>query len=70
MNICIDLHSSHVPIACYPVIVLDCWEHAYFKDYIDDKRTYVFAMMKELRWAKIEDRIKKIESMAKVQKRN
>ena len=69
MNVVVNLHSDGVPFACYPVVVLDCWEHAYFRDYLGDKRSYVFAMMKELKWPRIEERIKKVESMAKVQQR-
>lgn len=65
MNVVVDLHSKHVPFASYPVIVLDCWEHAYFRDYLGDKKSYTFAMMKELRWSRIEERIKKVESMSK-----
>ena len=66
MNVVVDLHSKNVPFASYPIIVLDCWEHAYFRDYLSDKRSYIFAMMKELRWSRVEDRVKKVESMAKV----
>ena len=66
MNVVVDLHSKNVPFASYPIIVLDCWEHAYFRDYLSDKRSYIFAMMKELRWSRVEDRVKKAESMAKV----
>ena len=65
MNVVVDLHSENVPFASYPIIVLDCWEHAYFRDYLGDKRSYTFAMMKELRWSRIEERVKKVESMSK-----
>ena len=65
MNVVVDLHSKNVPFASYPVIVLDCWEHAYFRDYLGDKRSYTFAMMKELKWSRIEERVKKAESMSK-----
>tara|TARA_B100001094_G_C17968347_1_gene689003 strand:- start:140 stop:826 length:687 start_codon:yes stop_codon:yes gene_type:complete len=65
MNVVVDLHSNHVPFASYPVIVLDCWEHAYYRDYLGDKKSYTFAMMKELKWSRIEERIKKVESMSK-----
>ena len=63
MNVCVDLHSSHVPFASYPIVVLDCWEHAYYRDYLGNKKSYVYAMMKELKWSKIEERIKKVERM-------
>ena len=66
MNIIVDLNSSNVPLGCYPVIVLDMWEHAYYRDYLNDKKTYIFAMMKEFDWEIIEERVKKSERLAKV----
>lgn len=64
MNVVVDLHNVGIPFSSVPVIVLDCWEHSYYRDYLKDRRSYVFAMMKELRWEKIEDRIRKAERMA------
>ena len=58
MNSVIDLHSQNVMISMLPVIVMDCWEHSYYRDYLKDRKTYVFAMMKELDWNVIENRIK------------
>jgi len=66
VNVVIDLHSQNVPFSSYPVIVLDCWEHSYYRDYLDDKKTFIHAMMKELDWEVIESRIKKAEKIAKV----
>lgn len=68
MNVVVDLHNVGIPFASVPVIVMDCWEHSYYRDYLKDRRSYVFAMMKELRWEKIEDRIRKAERMAEVSK--
>jgi Fe-Mn family superoxide dismutase len=65
MNTVIDLHSDHVLIGCIPVIVMDCWEHSYFRDYLADRKTYVFGMMKELNWSVIEQRVKKSDLVAK-----
>ena len=65
MNVVVDLHSTNVPINCYPVIVLDMWEHSYYRDYLNDKKTYIFAMMKELDWEVVEGRIKKSERVGK-----
>lgn len=65
MNVVIDLHSNHVPFAAYPIIVMDCWEHSYTQDFGKDKKAYVFEMMKELNWQKIEERIKRIEGSEK-----
>jgi len=65
MNCSIDLHSLNVPFGSYPVIVMDVWQHAYYRDYLKDVKTYVFAMMKQLNWKVIEDRIQKAEKIAK-----
>ena len=58
INTFIDLHSLNCMIGFHPVIVMDCWEHSYYRDYLKDRKTYVFAMMKELNWDVIENRIK------------
>jgi len=66
MNIVIDLHHHNIPIATYPIIVMDCWEHSYYRDYLSDRKTYVYGMMKELDWQEIDERIKKAEKIAKI----
>ena len=66
MNTVVDLHSDSVLINCIPIVVMDCWEHSYYKDYLKNRKAYVFAMMKELNWNVIEERIKKAEKIAKI----
>jgi len=66
MNCPIDLHSLSVPAGVYPVIVMDVWQHAYYRDYLRDVRTYTTAMMKELNWSVIENRFKKAEDISRV----
>ena len=66
INIVVDLHASNVPFGCTPVIVVDCWEHTYYKDFLKDRKSYIFAMMQELDWEKIEERFEKAERVAKV----
>jgi Fe-Mn family superoxide dismutase len=68
MNVVCDLQSLNVPFSAYPVIVLDMWEHSYYRDYLTDKKAYIFAMMKELDWDIIEKRVKKAEKMGEVLK--
>jgi Fe-Mn family superoxide dismutase len=68
MNAVVDLHSLEIPIGCFPIIVMDVWQHAYYKDYLRDVKTYSTAMMKELNWGVIEDRIKKAEKLAQALK--
>ncbi len=66
VNFIIDTEALNVPIGVYPVVVLDVAEGAYYRDFGDDRKSYVFAMMKELNWNKIEQRIAKADSIAKV----
>ena len=68
MNCCIDLHSKNVPAGMYPVIVMDMWQHSYYKDYLKDSKTYLIAMMKQLRWPVIEKRFEKGDKMIQVLK--
>lgn len=64
MNTFIDLHSSQVPVGCIPIVVMDVWQHAYYRDYLSDVKTFTYAMMKELNWNIIESRVKKAEKIA------
>ena len=66
VNTVIDLHSQNVMVGLYPVIVMDCWEHSYYRDYLKDRKTYVYGMMKELNWEVIEERFKTAEKIKKV----
>jgi len=66
INIVVDLHHQNIPIAAYPIVVIDCWEHSYYRDYLSDRKTYVYGMMKELNWNEINDRFKKAEKISKI----
>ena len=66
VNFVIDTEALNVPIGVIPIIVLDVAEGAYYKDYIDDRKSYVVAMMKEFSWDKIEKRFERAESVSKV----
>ena len=68
VNIMIDEHSGNVPVGFYPLIVVDMWEHAYYRDYLTDKKSYLIAQMREFNWNVIEERIKKTEAIAQVVK--
>jgi len=66
VNVVVDSHNQNIPISSFPIIVLDMWEHSYYRDYLRDKKTYVHAMMKELDWEVVEARVKKADKIAKV----
>jgi Fe-Mn family superoxide dismutase len=68
VNVVVDLHNSGIPFSSYPIVVIDCWEHSYYRDYLKDRKSYVFSMMKELKWTLIEDRIRKVERMVEASK--
>lgn len=57
MNCVVDGDSCNIPLGGIPVIVVDMHAHAYYHDYIGDRRMYVNAMLKELNWDVIEARI-------------
>jgi len=57
MNVIVDDDVNGVPLGAIPVIAMDMYEHAYFKDYGNDKKSYIVAMMRELNWNVIEARI-------------
>jgi len=65
MNCAIDLHSLNVPMGSYPVIVMDMWQHAYYRDYLSDVKTYVYGMMKQLNWNVIEKRFERADAIQK-----
>lgn len=66
VNIIIDGHDRNVPMGCVPVIVMDMWEHAYFHDYLKNKRQYLYNMMAQLNWDVIENRFVRAERIAQV----
>lgn len=57
MNICVDSNDKGIPVGCVPVMVLDMWSHAFFKDYQIDKKAYLIAMMREINWDVVEARM-------------
>jgi Fe-Mn family superoxide dismutase len=68
INIMISHHSGDVMLGFYPVIVVDMWEHAYARDYLNDKRSYLISQMKEFNWNIIESRFQKSEAIAQAVK--
>src|SRR3990167_10902613 len=47
-----DAHNQGGVWGCLPIIVLDCYEHAYFLDYGSDKKKYIEDFWKNFDWAK------------------
>lgn len=68
VNTVISNHSQDVMLGLYPIIVVDMHEHAYYRDYLSDKKSYLVSQMKELNWNVIEERFLKAESINEVLK--
>jgi len=66
MNVMVDDSAVGPMMNCIPVICLCVKESFYFRDYLNDRKAYVFAMMKELRWSLVEARVKKADKLAKI----
>ena len=65
INFVIDTEGLNVPVGVLPIIVLDVAEGAYYRDYLDDRKSYILGMMKEFDWLHIESRVKRAEKTAK-----
>ena len=65
MNFCVDSDMGGIPPGCETVISVCTFDSFYTKDYINKKDQYVRAMMKEISWDTVEDRIKSIEKKVK-----
>lgn len=66
MNLMVDDTAHGLLYNCYPVICLSVKESVYCRDYLNDRRSYIFAMMKELKWPLIERRIRKADKLARL----
>jgi superoxide dismutase len=47
---------------------MDTWQHAYYRDYLNDVRSYTVAMMKELNWSVINRRFKRLDAIVQANK--
>ena len=63
MNVIVESTTNSLPPNCIPVVVLNVMPKYYIRDYTNDRKSYVFGMMKELNWTVINSRFKKAESM-------
>lgn len=63
VNTIISNNSQDMMMGLYPIIVIDCHEHAYHKDYLNDKKSFVIASLREINWDVVEERFKRAESI-------
>lgn len=59
-NFVSDVHDVGIPVFGIPLVVIDCYEHAFYVDYKNKKGDYVSAYPKHIDWAEIDRRIKAV----------
>ena len=58
-NFVCDIHNQGGIWAAVPVLVLDVYEHAYFLDYATNRKGYLEAFMKNVKWEEANDVIER-----------
>jgi len=66
INCTVDSNDISLQINAYPVLVLSMHPESYVRDYLEDKKAYVYAMMQEFNWGVIEDRFKKSDKISRI----
>lgn len=69
VNMMVNDHGGNLMLGVYPVFVVDMWAHAYHRDYLNDKRSYLISRMREINWNVVEERFTKSEAIAEALKR-
>lgn len=57
LNVMVEKHTENIPVCGIPILVVDTFHHAWFRDYAGDKINYLNAMMKEINWNVVETRM-------------
>lgn len=68
VTMCIADDDAMTLLGAYPIIVMDCHEHSYVTDFGNDRLKYVEAMMRELDWTIINERLARVEAMQREQR--
>lgn len=68
VNTVIDGDADNVMLGLYPIVVIDMHEHAYSRDYLTDKKSFLISQMREINWQVVEERFLKAEAINEVLK--
>ncbi len=64
VNTVISNNSQDMMLGLYPIIIVDMHEHAFYRDYLTDKKSYLVAQMREFNWQVINERFTRAEGIA------
>ncbi|HMG32713.1 MAG TPA: superoxide dismutase [Blastocatellia bacterium] len=56
-------HQGNIGNGTVPVLVLDMWEHAYYLQYLTEKKNYVAAFWKIVNWDDVAARYQRVRSL-------
>ncbi len=65
INFWINEHDVSHPAGCEPLLIMDCFEHAYLTDYQLKRADYIEAFMKNINWSVVENRLEQFQRMMK-----
>ena len=54
--------QSNIALGLVPIVLLDCWEHAYYLDYLNVRADYVTAWWSVVNWADAGERLTRARS--------
>jgi superoxide dismutase, Fe-Mn family len=57
-NCWINEHDGGHPACCYPILIMDVFEHAFMTDYQLKRADYIGAFFQNINWKAVEDRVK------------
>lgn len=51
--------QGNIPLGLTPIVLLDCWEHAYYLDYLNVRPDYIKAWWNVVNWADAQERLQR-----------
>lgn len=59
----IESHHDNTPVGFFPILVIDMWEHAYWKDHFTKKKEYLELSWDDINWDVVEKRCQVVEEI-------
>ncbi len=54
--------QANITLGLTPIVLLDCWEHAYYLDYLNVRPDYIKAWWNIVNWADAEERLQRAKA--------